>query len=138
MPTTNSEREKPQAQAGTQHPEEWRHDLNPDSMAGQNLGAAGPHPEKRARTAYDLKPLHAQLRDLSDEELKRIRVLASGTRLEQGATYIDLHEPSRGEFTATGGMVAGPDNWYVAKSTVDYELWNRLIGVRNPERLGEK
>jgi hypothetical protein len=34
-------------------------------------------------------------------------------------------------------MVAGPDNWYVPKDRVDYELWNRLIGVANRERLGE-
>jgi hypothetical protein len=138
MPATTREREKPQAHTATQHPEEWRQDLSPDSMAGQNLGAAGPHPEKRAHTAYDLKPLHAQLRALSDEELKRIRVLEPGTRLEQGATYIDLRNPSRGQFTATGDMEAGPQEWYVAKSSVDYELWNWLIGVRDPERLGER
>jgi hypothetical protein len=34
-----------------------------------------------------------------------------------------------------GWMVAGPDNRYVNKSDVDYELWNRLIGVENPERI---
>src|SRR3954471_6908225 len=62
---------------------------------------AGPHPEKRALTAYDLKPLHAQFCNLSDEELKCIRVLAPGTRLEQGATYIDLRDPGRGEFTGS-------------------------------------
>jgi hypothetical protein len=65
------------------------------------------------------------------------RVTAPGTRLEQGATYVDLRDPGRGEFTATGGMAAGPDDWYVAKDTVDYQLWNRLIGVRNPEHFGE-
>lgn len=33
-------------------------------------------------------------------------------------------------------MEAGPDNRYVAKDAVDYQLWNALIGVREPERLG--
>ena len=41
------------------------------------------------------------------------------------------------EFTALGSMEAGTDDWYVAKDAVDYQLWNRLIGIENPERLGE-
>lgn len=36
-----------------------------------------------------------------------------------------------------GGMEATDNNWYVPKSEVSYQLWNRLIGVQNPERLGE-
>ncbi|MEW6301331.1 MAG: hypothetical protein AB1671_26960 [Thermodesulfobacteriota bacterium] len=136
MPAKTSGTDKPQAHTGERHPEQWRRDLNPNAMAGQNLGAAGPHPEKQGPTAYDFKPLHHSLRDFADDELKRIRILPAGTRLEQGATYFDLKNPSRGEFTATGGMEVGPEDWCVAKSEVDYHLWNRLIGVTNPERLG--
>ncbi len=36
-----------------------------------------------------------------------------------------------------GGMEVGPDNLYVPKTEVGYQLWNRLTGVNNPERLGE-
>jgi len=122
---------------GEQHPESWRSDLNPDAMAGQNVGVAGPHPETDARTAYDLKDLHRRLRDFSDDTLKSILVLPPGSRLEQGATYVDLHDPDCREFTAMGSMEAGRDNWYVPKDQVDYQLWNRLIGVTNPERLGQ-
>jgi len=121
---------------GAQHPEQWRQDLNPNAMAGQNLGPAGPHPELHARTAHDLKPLHRRMRDFRDAELKQIPVLPPGSRLEQGATYIDLRAPEPEEFTARGDAEAGPDNWYVPKDAVDYQLWNRLIGVQNPERLG--
>lgn len=121
---------------GEQHPEPWRQDLNPDAMAGQNLGSAGPHPESDARTAYDLKPLHRRLRDLSDAELEQIPVLPRGSRLEQAATYVDLRAPEPTEFTARGDEEAGAENWYVPKNAVDYRLWNRLIGVQNPERLG--
>ena len=32
-------------------------------------------------------------------------------------------------------MVATKEHWYVPKAAVDYELWNRLIGVSDPERL---
>ena len=77
------------------------------------------------------------LEGITNDGLKSITVLWPGTRLEQGATYIDLHDPQRREFTATADMEAGRDNWYVAKHDVDYELWNRLIGIKNPERLYE-
>jgi hypothetical protein len=104
-------------------------------MAGQNLGAADSQTEPRAPTAYELKAVHRQLADLSDEALKRIRILPTGARLEQGATYFDLKAPTHGVVTARGDMEAGPHNWYVAKSDTDYQLWNRLVGVTNPERL---
>ena len=120
---------------GSQHPEGWRDELNPDRMAGQNMGLENPHPEQTARTAYDLKDAHRLLEGITDDGLKQIPVLTEGTRLEQGGTYIDLRDPHRREFTATGDMVAGRDNWYVPKDSVDYQLWNRLIGIHNAERL---
>lgn len=104
-------------------------------MAGANVGAAGPHPEQDARTAYELKSLNQRLQDYTDDELKQIPVLPRGSRLEQGATYIDLADAAPREFTATGEMEAGPENRFVPKSVVDYSLWNRLIGVKNPARL---
>lgn len=120
-----------------QQEDEFQHDLNPNSMAGQNVGLDGPHPEKDAPNAYEIKELHSQLEDYSSTELKQIPVLPQGSRLEQGAKYIDLKDPERKEFTAMGGMEAGPDNMYVPKTEVDYQLWNRLTGVENPARLGE-
>ena|SRR5581483_3531326 len=120
---------------GSQHPEEWRRDLNPDAMAGQNVGGVGPHPEIDARTAYDIKDAHRNLQALADDDLKQIPVLPRGTRLEQGATYLDLRDLDAGEFTATGDMEASQGHWYVPKTQVPYPLWNLLIGVGNPQRL---
>ena len=120
---------------GQQHPSGWREELNPNRMAGQNLGMENPHPEQDSRTAYDLKDAHRMLEGITDIGLKQIPVLPEGARLEQGATYIDLRDPERREFKATGDMAAGRDNWYVPKDAVDYELWNRLIGINNPQRL---
>lgn len=120
---------------GEKHPEPWREDLNPDAMAGQNIGTAGPHPELDARTAYDVKALHRRLVDFTDDELKQIPVLPQGSRLEQEATYIDLRAEQPVEFTARGDEEAGPQNWYVPKAVVPYPLWNRLLSVRNLERL---
>lgn len=122
---------------GEQHPESWRQDLNPDANAGQNVGLLGPHPELDADTAYDRKEVYRYLDGFADDELKRIPILPTGSRLEQGTKYVDLRDLSRHEFTAMGGMEAGPDNLYVLKSSVDYLLWNRLIGVLHPERLNQ-
>ena len=74
------------------------------------------------------------------------------------ATYlVDLLVPGRYEIAMTPGirvLIDGvvvadthrpwllfetglPVRYYVPKTEVDYRLWNRLIGVDNPERLGE-
>lgn len=130
-------REKPQAETLQKHPEEYQRDLNPNAIAGQNIGLGETQPSKNARTAYDMKQAHARFSDWTDDNLKQIRILPPGSRLEQGATYIDLNDPDQGEFTATGDMQAGADNWYVAKKDTPYHLWNLLIGVDNPERLAD-
>jgi hypothetical protein len=117
----------------------WDRDLRPDDNAGQNEGIQGLHPEKAdgVRTAYDIKSLHNRLDGFTDDELKQLVVLPVGSRLEQNATYIDLRADEPQEFTARGDMEAGPENWYVPKTEVDYQLWNRLVGVGNPERTGD-
>ncbi len=120
-----------------QQPDEFQQDLNPDPMAGRNVGLEGPHPEKDAPNASEIKELHSLLEGYTNDELKQIPVLPQGSRLEQGAKYIDLKDPERKEFTGMGNMEAGSDNWYVPKTEVDYQLWNKLTGVQNPERLGE-
>jgi hypothetical protein len=126
---------KPQA-AGAFDGDRYQSRLNPDAMAGQNIGAAGAHPEKRARTVHDFKELHARFREWSDGDLKQIPVVPEGSRLEQNATYIDLMAATPHEFTATGNMEAGRGHRYVPKSEVPYELWNRLLGVKNVIRTG--
>ena len=124
---------------GTPHdrqPDEWQKDLNPEPTAGQNHGPATNEPGRFSRTAYDIKELHDRMDNYSSEDMKQIPVLQPGTRLEQGATYIDLNDPEHKEFKAMGNMEAAADNLYVPKSEVGYQIWNRLIGVENPERTG--
>ncbi len=115
---------------------DFSRDLQANDRAGENHGTnqalmAG------ARDANDIKELHTSLADLSDAELKSLVILPAGTRLEQGAKYIDLHRLEDGEFVATASMVASPDNYYVPKKETDYLLWNRLNQVDTPERLDE-
>jgi len=129
-------REKPQAQTLQKHPEPYQHDLNPEAMAGQNIGLGETQPAKTAPTAYDVKPVHRHLQGFTDDDLKQIRLLPAGSRLEQGATYLDLAHLARGAFTATGDMEVGPHQWMIAKKEVPYPLWNRLRGVETPERVG--
>jgi hypothetical protein len=120
------------------HPEPYQHDLNQEAAAGQNFDRIGPHPEKdNPRTAYDVKEAHRQLVDWTDDELKQIPLMPAGARLEQGATYVDLRDPARREFTATGDMQVPSDGLYVPKSDVDFRTWNRLLGIRTAERIGQ-
>jgi hypothetical protein len=120
------------------HPEPYQQDLNPNASKGINWGLVGPHPEKdNPRTAYDAKDIHAFLREMPDEELQRIPVLPVGARLESNATYINLRDIARREFTAEGYEEVAADDWIVPKKEVDYQLWNRLIGETNPARTGK-
>jgi len=99
-------------------------------MAGQNLGRRGTHPEQNTRTMRDVKDLHARYRDWSVSTLQQVPVLPAGSRLEQGATYIDLNEQQPREFTATGDMQAAASQHIVAKSSVPYEVWTGCSGSR--------
>jgi hypothetical protein len=126
---------KPQA-ARAFDGDEYESDLNPQPMAGQNIGAAGAHPEKRTRTLRDFKELHARFNQWSDGDLKQIPVMPEGSRLEQDATYVDLMAATPREFTATGNMQAGAGHRYVPKTEVPYELWNRLLGIKHVRRTG--
>ena len=115
--------------------DDFERDLHPKRLAGEEQGPERLQPSRAGRTLADEKAITRQRRGLSEADLKQIPVLPEGTQLEQGATYIDLRDPDAQAFTAKGAMVAGPDNLYIPKSDVDHVLWNRLIGVTNPERL---
>jgi len=107
-------------------------------MAGQNFTVGNADDGKDWPTAFDVKELHRALSELlHDDDLKQIPVVPPGTRLGQGKVYIDLMSWPGVEFTATGDMEARPGNWFVPKDQVDYRIWNRLIGVQDPERLEE-
>jgi hypothetical protein len=119
------------------HPEPYQQDLNPDASKGLNWGLAGPHPEKEnARTAKDVKEAHTRLADFTDDELDQIPILPEGARLESKATYINFLDAEPTEFTAEGDEDVGPNDIIAPKSEVDYQLWNRLIGVTDPARMG--
>jgi hypothetical protein len=113
----------------------YANELRPNNHAGENSGPPNQDATIATTTAYDVKGLHDALDGFRDDDLKQIPVVTPGSRLEQGATYIDLKTARPDEFSALGDMVAGEDNWYIPKASVPNTLWNRLIGVRNPDRL---
>lgn len=112
---------------GSQHPDEYREDLHPEAGRDDNVppAEAGARPYQ---TAHEAKDVHDRLSDLNDEDLKRIPIVEAGTRLQQGATYLDLASDDPGEFTATAELQAGESQRLVAKDQVDHELWNVLAG----------
>jgi hypothetical protein len=121
------------------HPEPYQQDLNPDASKGVNWGLVGPHPEKNEpRTAKDVKELHDLLNEFPDDELERIPVLPTDSRLESKATYINLREANAQEFSAEGHEVVDKNDLVVPKSEVDYQLWNKLIEVISPSRTGTR
>jgi hypothetical protein len=119
-----------------QEPDSFDQDLHPNIGAGINDNDVGANPEQNAIPAYEIKEAHDILDGFRDDELKRIMILPEGSVLEQGATYFDLRHGGRGEFTAERPETVGPANlnMFVPKSVVDYELWNKLRGVNDPER----
>jgi hypothetical protein len=122
----------PKQQAKHKHPPDWEADLNPNHLAGQNIGQQSDAQVEAEWTAFHLRKRGMDLSGVNDEELKQVPILCEGERLQQGATYVDLkHEPFE-EFTARGDMTAGTGNAYVPKDRVPYEIWNRLIGEPKP------
>jgi len=67
---------KPQMQG--QQSDKWTADLNPDRLAGQNIGGPSGPAESTSRTAYDVKPVHRALTEMRDDELKQIPILDPG------------------------------------------------------------
>jgi hypothetical protein len=126
-------------QQKARQPDQYEKDLHSTAPAGQNYMHTGGDPEKKyPRTAHELKHVHQRLQEIPDDLLRQIPVLPEGARLQEGSTYIDLNDPARVEFTSAGDMEAGPHNYFVPKSKVNYQLWNRLRGVNEPERTGQR
>jgi hypothetical protein len=122
---------KPQEEQ--KHPDTWRDDLNPNPIGGQNIGRSSVAGDTRARSAADIKALTERLSTFTIDQLAAMPIVPRGTKLKQGAVYLDLREPAPVPFTATGEMIAGDINYYTPKAEVPYEYWNRLVEVLTPE-----
>ena len=102
----------------------------PELAADDQRGAPG-HVPGHAEESYPaerVKGLHERLPHLGRDELAAVPLVAPGAHLEQGGTYLDLEDPARGPFTASGAEEVAGDDHYVPKRETEPELWNRLIG----------
>ena len=108
--------------------DEFSEDMAPLDVPGAPTHRPG-HADE-STSAVEVKELHDL--NLRSDELAELQVLDPGTRLEQGAVYLDLNDLGAGEFTAMGGQEAVAGRRYIAKRDTDYELWNRLIGRERP------
>lgn len=125
MATRHDPRELPQAHR--EHPDPWFQDLEPDHLAGQNIGALSDDERSDSLPASRVKLLANELDDFRRDELDEITVLVPGARLQANATYCDISDPHRPVFTASPDMVVPRDHYLVPKHSVAYEQWNRLI-----------
>ncbi len=96
--------------------------LHGDSHTGQN-GMMKPDDELIEGT--EIKALYTMLPEWHKDELRRLFVVAPGTRLKQGDVYLDLRTPDRGELIAHGEEEVH-EELLVPKKAVDYEIWNKL------------
>jgi hypothetical protein len=108
-------------------------DLTANDRAGMNQGMEGQHPEWYGRSGASIKELHTRLADLTNDQLKQLVILPEGSRLKQGAKYLDLERLDQGEFVATAGMSVEPGQQLIAKHNTDYLLWDHLAGVAEEE-----
>jgi hypothetical protein len=107
------------------HPEPYQQDLAPNASKGLNYGMEGA--EIPTQSAFDIKWLHGWLNDFTSDELRQLRVVSPGARLETAATYLRIDEEERGEFSADGTENVVEGDFYIPKKDTPYELWNRLI-----------
>lgn len=121
-------------QSNTSQADEYDRDLHKHSREGQNIGDYTVTGDPEAKSASQIKEIRNQMSDWTDETLREIPIVPVGRQLKEGAVYLDLHASAISPFTAHEGMVAREENWYVPKAETPYPIWNRLIGIENPER----
>ena len=83
-------------------------------------------PGVERRTAKDVRGEHRVLLSFSDRDLAAMPLVPEGTRLSRGGWYLDLHNPAKADFLATGDEAVEPGQHMVARKEVSAELWDEL------------
>ncbi len=86
----------------------------------------GVEPGVDRRTARDVRGEHRVLLSFSDADLAAMPLLPENTRLARGGWYLDLHDPARADFIATGDEAVEPGQHVLARKEVSAELWDEL------------
>lgn len=102
--------------------------LRSDQHTGQQGVLSAPTDELNAadvKDAYD--PLHQA--GWHRDEIRRLRVVPPGTRLQPGDVYLDLRNLAAGELVAHGEETVGAE-LLVPKRDTDFEIWDKLKATR--------
>ena len=89
--------------------------------------AAGPQSGVERRTAKDVRAEHRVLLSFSDADLAAIPLVTEGTRLARAGWYLDLHDPAKADFLASGDETVEPGQHMVARREVSGDLWDELL-----------
>jgi len=81
----------------------------------------------KRRTARDVRGEHRVLLSFSDKDLALMPLVSENTRLVRGGWYLDLHDPARADFMATGDEAVEPGQHVVARLEVSADLWDELL-----------
>ena len=83
-------------------------------------------PDIERRTAKDVRTEHRVLLSFSDADLAAMPLVPEGTRLMRGGWYLDLHNPAKADFPATGDETVEPGQHMLARREVSAELWDEI------------
>src|SRR5438105_4442219 len=89
--------------------------------------SVGPQAGVDRRTAKDVRAEHRVLLSFSDADLAAMPLVAEGTRLSRAGWYLDLHDPAKADFLASGDEIVEPGQHMVARREVSGELWDELL-----------
>jgi hypothetical protein len=88
-------------------------------------GVIIPGTEQRTVCAADVKEAYDFLQDFTGDEMRRLRIVASGVRLNPGDAFVDLRDRRRGTLVAKGEETVDAE-LLVPKKETDYVLWDKL------------
>jgi hypothetical protein len=88
--------------------------------------AMSSHPDSERRTARDVRSEHRVLLSFSEKDLAAMPLVPEGTRLTRGGWYMDLHNPAKADFPATGDEIVEPGQHVLARKEVPAGLWDEL------------
>src|SRR5881396_3159884 len=83
-------------------------------------------PGVERRTASDVRAEHRVLLSFSDADLAAMPLVPEGTRLARGGWYLDLHNPAKADFPATGDEIVEPGQHMLARREVPGDLWDEI------------
>jgi hypothetical protein len=70
--------------------------------------------------------------ELTDDELSRLSILASGESLRADELYYDLDDRERGPFSGSEDERIDDSRRLIARSSTDAAVWDDIVGKRNP------